>query len=52
MKEVIERWERTGKLKSITYYLKDGEPFDKLIYDENGEYVNHVMLYDFGFDKQ
>ena len=46
MKGVIERWERSGKVKSITYYMKNGEPFDKLIYDENGEYVKHKLIYD------
>ena len=46
MKEVIERWERSGKVKSITYYTINGKVFDKLIFNEQGEYVKHKLIYD------
>ena len=32
-----------GKLKSITY-LKDGEPVDRVVYDENGEYKDFESM--------
>ena len=46
MKEVIERWKRSGKVKSITYYTIDGKVFDKLLYNKQGEYVKHKLIYD------
>ena len=46
MKEVIERWKRSGKVKSITYYTIDGKAFDKLIFNKQGEYVKHKLIYD------
>ena len=45
MKEVIERWKRTGYIKSITYYYQD-IAFDKLVFDKYGNYKEHVMIYD------
>lgn len=42
MEEIVLFWP-WGKIKSITY-LKDGEPVDKVLYDENGEYKDFESM--------
>ena len=42
MEEIVLFWP-WGKIKSITY-LKDGEPVDKLIYDEDGNYKDFESM--------
>ena len=42
MEEIVLFWP-WGKLKSITY-LKDGEPVDRVVYDENGEYKDFESM--------
>ena len=42
MEEIVLFWP-WGGIKSITY-LKDGEPVDRLVYDENGEYKDFESM--------
>jgi hypothetical protein len=42
MEEIVLFWP-WGKIKSITY-LKDGEPLDRVLYDENGEYKDFESM--------
>ena len=42
MEEIVLFWP-WGKIKSITY-LKDGEPVDRLIYDEDGNYKDFESM--------
>ena len=42
MEEIVLFWP-WGKIKSITY-LKDGEPVDRLVYDENGNYKDFESM--------
>jgi len=42
MEEIVLFWP-WGKIKSITY-LKDGQPLDRVVYDENGEYKDFESM--------
>ena len=42
MEEIVLFWP-WGKLKSITY-LKDGEPVDRVLYDEDGNYKDFESM--------
>ena len=42
MEEIVLFWP-WGKIKSITY-LKDGEPVDRVVYDEDGNYKDFESM--------